>query len=82
MSTAPRALSPDMRLAKLIISQIVDKYSACLGLPFEAAVGIGSADHRDVCKFDDASSQKYLPVKNAIEELVEFGTRQAAEEYE
>jgi len=50
--------------------QIVDKESACLGLPNERAVGIGGANHRDLCKFSDAKSQKYLQVGRAIVQMV------------
>ena len=67
-----------MWLANLTISQVVEKDSACLGLPNEVAVGIGGADHSDVCKFDDPLGQKYSPVKNAMAEVVEHGIQRRA----
>lgn len=73
MLAPPRAFSPEMPSANLTISQIVDKDSACLGVGTEVAVGVASADHRDMCKFEDVNSQKYSPVKDAIGELVECG---------
>lgn len=59
------------QLTKLIISQIVDKDSATLGLPNEIAVGVEGANHRDICKFNDAKSQKYLLVGRAVEGMVD-----------
>ncbi|MCJ1472951.1 hypothetical protein MMC13_001600, partial [Lambiella insularis] len=49
---------------------IVDKDSASLNLPNEIAVGIARANHRTMCKFGDADSQKYRPVRNAIADMV------------
>jgi hypothetical protein len=48
----------------------VDKDSAKLNLPNEIAVGVAGANHRTMCKFSDAKSQKYLPVVRALEAMV------------
>ncbi|PVH98023.1 hypothetical protein DM02DRAFT_616112, partial [Periconia macrospinosa] len=50
---------------------VVDKDSARLGLPNEVAIGIAGSNHKSMCKFGDFNSQKYKPVSNAVEELVE-----------
>ncbi|KAI9855703.1 MAG: hypothetical protein M1813_009665 [Trichoglossum hirsutum] len=50
--------------------KIVDKASAQLGLPNEIAVTIAGADHRTMCRFSDAESQKYSLVKDALGRLV------------
>ncbi|KAI9857467.1 MAG: hypothetical protein M1813_008217 [Trichoglossum hirsutum] len=49
---------------------IVDKDSACLNLPNEKSTFI-QANHKTMCKFSSADSQKYRPVWKAIRELVE-----------
>jgi hypothetical protein len=51
--------------------QIVDRDSACLNLPNEIAVGVAGANHKSICKFSRADSQKYLPVWRAIKNLVD-----------
>jgi len=51
----------------------VDKDSARLNLPNEIAVGIAGANHRTICKFGDAKSQKYLLVIRALETMVGSG---------
>ena len=53
------------------ILQIVDKDSARLNLPNEMAVGVAGANHKTLCKFSRADSQKYLPVWRAIKSLVD-----------
>lgn len=53
----------------LIICQVVPKDSAILYLPNELPVGI-SADHREICRFSDRHSQKYVQVENAIRDMV------------
>jgi hypothetical protein len=53
------------------VSQIVDKYSARLGLPNEIAVGIPGANHKTMCRFKDVESQKYLPVWKALKKLAD-----------
>lgn len=53
----------------LIQAQIVDKDSATLRLPNEMPVGVTSSNHRTMCKFDSADSQKYRPVWIAIRNL-------------
>jgi hypothetical protein len=50
--------------------KIVDIDSARLNLPNERAIPI-SANHRDMCKFSSANSQRYRPVWEAMQELVE-----------
>ena len=52
-------------------SQIVDRDSACLNLPNEIAVGVAGANHKSICRFSRADSQKYLPVWRAIKNLVD-----------
>ncbi|KAF7502214.1 hypothetical protein GJ744_006436 [Endocarpon pusillum] len=47
---------------------IVDKDSAILNLANEVAVGL-PANHRTICKFERADSQKYITVWQAIREL-------------
>jgi hypothetical protein len=49
----------------------VDKDSARLNLPNEIAVGIAGANHKSLCRFSHADSQKYLPVWSAIKRLVD-----------
>lgn len=50
-------------------------------LPHEAAVGIGGADHIDICKFDDSWSRKYSLVENAMAEVAGYGIiKEAAQE--
>jgi hypothetical protein len=49
----------------------VDRDSACLNLPNEIAVGIAGANHKSICRFSRADSQKYLPVGMAIKNLVD-----------
>jgi hypothetical protein len=56
-------------IVSLIISQIVGAKSAILQLGNEISFGI-DANHKDMCKFSGADSQKYLPVEGAIKELV------------
>ncbi|KAH0536549.1 hypothetical protein FGG08_006579 [Glutinoglossum americanum] len=51
---------------------IVDRESARLGLPNELAVGIAGANHRTMCKYSSAASQKYLPVRRALESMVDL----------
>ena len=51
----------------------MDKDSARLNLPNEIAVGIAGANHRTICKFADAKSQKYLLVMRALETMVGSG---------
>ena len=53
----------------LIQAQIVDKDSAMLRLPNEMTVGVAGSNHRAMCKFDSAESQKYRPVWIAIRNL-------------
>lgn len=49
----------------------MDKDSAKLGLPNEKAVGISESNHRTMCKFESAQSQKYSPVWIAIQTLAQ-----------
>ncbi|KAK2613542.1 hypothetical protein N8I77_000449 [Diaporthe amygdali] len=51
------------RLAGVLV---VDKDSARLGLPNEIAVGLADSNHRTICKFEQAKSQRYRPVLNAL----------------
>jgi hypothetical protein len=51
--------------------QIVGRDSACLNLPNEIAVGIAGTNHKSICRFSHADSQKYLPVWRAIKNLVD-----------
>jgi hypothetical protein len=50
----------------------VDKTSACLNLDNEIAVGIAGANHRSICQFSHADSEKYAQVYRAIRQLVGF----------
>ncbi|KAI0542415.1 hypothetical protein GGR58DRAFT_496969 [Xylaria digitata] len=45
---------------------VVDKESACLRLPNEVPVGLAGSNHRTLCKFEEAGSQRYRPVINAL----------------
>jgi hypothetical protein len=56
----------------LIPAQIVDRDSATLRLPNEIAVGVAGSNHRTMCKFDSADSQKYKPVWIAIRNLAKL----------
>lgn len=49
--------------------QIVDRDSATLGVQNELAVQIPGADHRNICKFAAADSQKYKIVHNALQQM-------------
>lgn len=49
--------------------QVMEKHSACLSLPNERAVGIASADHRSICKFEDIDSDNYLLVLGEIRSI-------------
>ena len=53
------------------VLQIVDRDSACLNFPNEIAVGVAGANHKSICKFSRANSQKYLPVWRAIKNLID-----------
>ena len=53
------------------VLQIVDKDSARLNLSNEIAIGVAGANHKSICKFSSADSQKYLPVWRAIKNLVD-----------
>jgi len=48
---------------------IVGSDSATLGLNNEIAVPVQGANHRTICKFDDAEKQKYKPVHDALHSL-------------
>jgi hypothetical protein len=48
---------------------VVDEDSAVLGLPNELVIPV-SADHRSMCRFSTAESQKYRPVEDAIVSVV------------
>ena len=48
----------------------MDRDSACLNLPNELAIGIAGADHRSICKFANIESQKYEPVRLALDKLI------------
>jgi hypothetical protein len=49
----------------------VTRDSARLNLMNETAVGIPDSTHVTMCKFNDASSQKYGPVWKAMKELAD-----------
>lgn len=49
----------------------MDKDSAKLGLPNEIALGIAGSNHRTMCKFESAQSEKYSPVWIAIVTLAQ-----------
>lgn len=49
--------------------QVFDKSSARLGLPNEIAIGLAGSNHRTICKFEEAKSQRYRPVWNALKEM-------------
>jgi hypothetical protein len=55
----------------LITDQIVDEDSARLNLPNERAVGIAGSNHRTMCKFNEAHSQRYEPVWKAVRKLAQ-----------
>ena len=46
----------------MILLKIVDKDSARLRLPNEIAVGVADSNHKMMCKFDNAESQKFRPI--------------------
>ncbi|KND88024.1 Protein SERAC1, partial [Tolypocladium ophioglossoides CBS 100239] len=48
---------------------VVDKGSARLNLANETAVGLAGSNHRTLCKFESAGSQRYKPVLNAVKQL-------------
>jgi hypothetical protein len=59
--------------------QVVDKDSAILHLANETAVGMAGCNHRTMCRFDDASSQRYKPLLNAIRQMArELGEKTIA----
>ncbi|KAH9229489.1 hypothetical protein K456DRAFT_745022 [Colletotrichum gloeosporioides 23] len=49
---------------------IVDKDSALLRMTNEIPLPVQGANHREICKFDSAESQKYKPVRRALEEMI------------
>lgn len=51
----------------------MDEDSAVIGLPNEIQFPI-AADHRAMCRFSARQSQKYLPVEQAVLELVQSMT--------
>ena len=53
----------------LITHQIVDEDSARLNLPKERAVGVAGSNHRTMCKFGEADSQRYEPVWKTVRKL-------------
>jgi hypothetical protein len=63
------------RRPRLTSPKIVDKDSACMNLPNEKPPIPISADHKTMCKFSDAESQKFRPVWMAIKELVDSSLR-------
>lgn len=54
--------------------QIVDKYSACLGLPNEKLVPL-DATHRTMCKLESATGQAYKLVGGSIVEMINRAQR-------
>lgn len=58
-----------MNVSILIAGQIVDEDSARLNLPNERAIGLAGSDHKTICKFRNANSQRYEPVWKAIRDL-------------
>jgi hypothetical protein len=55
----------------LTASQIVDENSARLDIPNERAVGVAGSNHRTMCKFGEADSQRYEPVWKAVKQLAQ-----------
>ncbi|KUJ15344.1 uncharacterized protein LY89DRAFT_783508 [Mollisia scopiformis] len=51
---------------------IVDRDSASFRINNEVAVPIQGADHRNICKFGSSDSQKYRPVYNALQLIVDM----------
>ncbi|KAF2398705.1 hypothetical protein EJ06DRAFT_89082 [Trichodelitschia bisporula] len=52
---------------------IVDRDSATIGIPNERMAPI-MADHRAMCRFPNATSQSYLPIEQAIVDMVAVDT--------
>jgi hypothetical protein len=50
--------------------QIVEPFSAILGLPNERAIPI-NADHREIVQVSPRDEHRYLPVWSSISELME-----------
>jgi hypothetical protein len=48
------------------LSQVVDRDSALLNLANERAVGVADSNHRTMCIFESAVSQRYDPVWKAV----------------
>ncbi|KAJ5203914.1 uncharacterized protein N7498_004793 [Penicillium cinerascens] len=59
-------------------SLIVDIDSARLNLPNESAIPIG-ANHRDMCKYSAINSQRYRPVWEALQGMVESAVKHGQE---
>lgn len=49
--------------------QVVEKESAVLGITNERAIPI-AADHRNMVRFARSNSEKFEPVRYALEELI------------
>lgn len=49
--------------------QIVDKDSAIIGVSNEEALPLQNSDDRSIGRFGDHEDQRFMPVKDAIEEL-------------
>ncbi|PLB52365.1 hypothetical protein P170DRAFT_348482, partial [Aspergillus steynii IBT 23096] len=52
---------------------IVDRDSAAMNLPNELVLPLDSSDHRTICKFSQDEEERYMPVWDALMELVSFG---------
>ena len=61
--------------SSLCLKQIVDKLSACIGLPNEKLLAV-DANHRTICKIPSAESQEYEAVGKWIVKLVKEAVRE------
>lgn len=70
-----------LNLAKDYIIQVVDRESAKMRLPNEVALALAGSNHRTICKFGDSENQRFVPVGDALEELVKSALGRTHEPY-
>lgn len=71
---------PSTRYLLLIISKVVDRDSAILGLAGDRELAFGiAADHSNICRFEAEDNSNYEVVSKNLKELVENAIKHANE---
>jgi hypothetical protein len=52
-------------------AQVVDQDSATMQLPNEVVLPLAGSNHKTICKFGKNDNQRYMPISDALEELVQ-----------